>query len=583
MHGHLVTVKVRVERGTDQRVNADGFAFDERRLERLNAEAVQGGSAIQQNRVLADDIFQDVPNHGLLLLHHFLGLLDGGAVALCFELVIDEWLEQLERHLLRQTALIELQFRTNHDDGAAGVVHTLAEQVLAETALLALKRVRQRFERTVVGAAQHATAAAIVKQSVHRFLEHALFVAHDNVRRVQFHELLQPVVAVDDAAVEIVKVRSGETAAVQRHERTQLRRKHGNDVENHPLRLVAALAEGFEDSQALGVLDALLERGIGLHLFAELIGKLVHFDAAEQFLDGFRAHLGSELAGIFLLKLAIFFFGQHFALAKNGDFARIDYDESLEIEDALEVAHGNVQQIADAAGQALKEPHVRAGRSQFDVAEALAPDLAERDFHAALVADYSAVLHPLVFAAQALPVGDGAENLGTEQAVTLGLEGAVIDGLRLGDFAVGPRANFFRARQADADGIKIGNQAGAIIRAAAIQGCFLPPRLSPGPRPDVLISRTSDRLRTQLRKTSKIKNLASSWGAAALHPYKALIGGFFQLRFLPLHQLDVQAERLQFAHEYVERFRHTRLDARLAFDDGLVNLGAAVNVVGLRR
>src|SRR6266478_7602864 len=126
---------------------------------------------------------------------------------------------------------------------------------------------------------------------------------------------------------------------------------------------------------------------------------------------------------------------------------------------------------------------MRAGRSQLDVAEALAANLAKRDFHAAFVADHAAVLHALVLAAQALPVGDGAKNLGAEQAVAFRLKGAVIDSLRLGDFAVRPGTNFLGTRQADANGIEIGDQTGAIIRAAAIQGCFLPPQLSPGPRP----------------------------------------------------------------------------------------------------
>ena len=53
----------------------------------------------------------------------------------------DERLEQLERHELRQTALVQLQRRTGDDDRAARVVHALAEQVLAETALLALEHV----------------------------------------------------------------------------------------------------------------------------------------------------------------------------------------------------------------------------------------------------------------------------------------------------------------------------------------------------------------------------------------------------------------------------------------------------------
>ena len=483
MHGHLVAVKVRVERGADERVDANGLAFDEHRFERLDAEAVQRRSAVEQHGMLADDVFENVPNDGFLLLDHFLGLLDGGAVTLRFELVIDERLEKLERHFLRQTALVELQLRADHDDGAAGVVHALAEQVLAETALLALERVAEGLERAVVRSAENAAAAAVVKQSVNGFLEHALFVAHDDVRRAQFHELLQPVVAVDDAAIEIVEVGSGEAAAVQRHQRAQLRRKNRNHVQNHPFRLVAALAEGFENFEALGELDPLLQRRIHLHLFAKLFGKLFHFDAAEKFLDGFGAHLGVELAGIFLLEFAVLVFEQDFALAENGDFAGIHDDERFEVQNALEIAHGNVQQVADAARQALEEPHVRTGRSQLDVAEALAADLAQGDFDAALVADNAAVLHPLVLAAQAFPVGDGAKNLGAEEAVALGLERAVIDGLRLGDFAVGPRTDFFRARQADANGIEIGDQTGAIIRAAAIQGCFLPPRLSPGPRP----------------------------------------------------------------------------------------------------
>ena len=204
MHGHLVAVEIGVERGADQRMDADGFALDQRRLESLNAQAVQRGRAVEQHRMFADDFFEDVPNDGILLLDHLLGLLDGGAVSGGFELVIDERLEKLERHLLGQAALVEAQFRPDDDDGAAGIVDALAEQVLTETALLALERIGKRFERAIVSAAQHAAAAAVIEQRIHRFLQHALFVAHDDVGRVQLHQLLEPVVAVDDAAVQIV-------------------------------------------------------------------------------------------------------------------------------------------------------------------------------------------------------------------------------------------------------------------------------------------------------------------------------------------------------------------------------------------
>ena len=132
--------------------------------------------------MILDDFFEDVPNHRILLLDQFLGLLDGGAVAALLEPMIDERLEQLERHLLGKTALVQLQFRTDHDDRTAGIIDALAEQVLAEAALLALQSIGERLERTVVGAAQHAAAAAVVEQRIHGFLQHALFVAHDHVR-----------------------------------------------------------------------------------------------------------------------------------------------------------------------------------------------------------------------------------------------------------------------------------------------------------------------------------------------------------------------------------------------------------------
>ena len=60
----------------------------------------------------------------------------------------------------------------------------------------------------------------------------------------------------------------------------------------------------------------------------------------------------------------------------------------------------------------------------------------KRDFNTALVADHAAVLHALVLAAQALPVGDRTENPRAEQPIALRLERPVIDGFRLGYFAV---------------------------------------------------------------------------------------------------------------------------------------------------
>src|SRR5690348_6795014 len=456
VHRHLVAVEIGVKCRAHQRVDLDGLAFHQHRLKRLNTQAVQGGSAVEQHGVVLNHLFQDVPHDEILLLHHLLGLLDGGAVPGLLQAVVDKGLEQLQRHLLGQAALVQLELRPDYDDGAAGVVHALAQQVLAEAALLALERVGKRLERTVVGAAQHAAAAAVVEQRVHRLLQHALFVAHDDFGGVQVHQLLQPVIAVDHAAIQVVEVGGGEAPAIQGYQGAEFRRNDRNHVQNHPLRLVAAFAEGLDYFQALGILQALLHRGLVLHLLAQFGGQLLHLHALEQFLDGLGAHHGLEAGGAELL---VQFAELGFVLDDLGFFhpgiAGIHHHVGLEVEHGLEVAQGDIQQVPDAAGQALKEPHVRAGRSQLNVAQALAAHLGERDFHAALVADDAAVLHALVLAAQALPVRHRTENAGTEQAVALRLESAVIDGFRLGDFAVRPAADLFRGRNADLNGVEI--------------------------------------------------------------------------------------------------------------------------------
>src|SRR6201982_2908998 len=94
---------------------------------------------------------------------------------------------------------------------------------------------------------------------------------------------------------------------------------------------------------------------------------------------------------------------------------------------------------------------MRNRRRKLDVAHTFAPHARERDLDRALLADDALVLHPLVLAAQALVVLDRPEDARAEQSVALRLEGAVVDGLRLLDFAVGPRQNLFRRRDRDPD------------------------------------------------------------------------------------------------------------------------------------
>ncbi len=236
VYRHLVAVEVGVERGADQRMKLDRLAFNQDGFKRLNAKTVQRRRAVQKNRVLADNFLENVPHFGAFFFNHALGGLDRGREAIEFKLVVDERLEELERHFLRQTALVQFQFGADDDNRTARVIDTLAEQVLAEAALFALEHVGERLERALVRASNDAAAAAIVEKGIDRFLQHAFFVAHDDVGRLDFHQLTQTVVAVDDAAVKIVEIRGREAAAVERNKRAQFRRNDRNDIKDHPFR-----------------------------------------------------------------------------------------------------------------------------------------------------------------------------------------------------------------------------------------------------------------------------------------------------------------------------------------------------------
>ena len=146
-------------------------------------------------------------------LEHLLGRLDRVGVAQLLEPADDERLEQLQRDLLGQAALVEPEVGADDDHRPGRVVDALAQQVLAEPALLALDHVGQRLQRAVARAEHGPLAAVVVEEGVDGLLEHPLLVADDDLGRVQVDQLLEPVVAVDDPAVEVVQVAGGEVAA----------------------------------------------------------------------------------------------------------------------------------------------------------------------------------------------------------------------------------------------------------------------------------------------------------------------------------------------------------------------------------
>ena len=269
----------------------------------LDSQTVQGRRAVQHHRAGLDDLFQDVPDLGSRALGEPLGALDVVRVALEHELIHDERLEQFQGHSSRQSALVELEVGADGNDRPTAVVNALAEQVLPEPALLPAKEVGQRLQLVVVAARNGPSSASVVDEGVDGLLEHSLLVANDDLRGLQVDEPLEAVVPVDDAAVQVVQVAGGEPSAVKLHHGAQFRGQHRQDGKDHPLGLVAALAERLHHAKRLdGLLTPLAGRGsngllkldapgVEVHLLEDLENRLGSHSVAEDLRVG-----GAKLA-----------------------------------------------------------------------------------------------------------------------------------------------------------------------------------------------------------------------------------------------------------------------------------------------
>src|SRR4029079_5585097 len=96
--------------------------------------------------------------------------------------------------------------------------------------------------------------------------------------RAGVEQPLEAVVAVDDAAVEVVEIRGRETAAVELDHRAQLRRDDRDGLEDHVLGLVVGVQEGREDLQALDRAGLLLALAV-LDLVLEVLAVVLEHDA----------------------------------------------------------------------------------------------------------------------------------------------------------------------------------------------------------------------------------------------------------------------------------------------------------------
>ena len=145
VYGHLIAVEVRIVCGTYERMNPDRVAFDKLRFKSLNRQTMQGRGAVKKHWMFAGHFVQCVPDNGLFPFDHLFRRADGMHLPQFFEAADNKRFKQNKSHLLRQSTLVELELRTNHDDGTSRVIHPLAEKVHPESSGLPLQHVRKRL------------------------------------------------------------------------------------------------------------------------------------------------------------------------------------------------------------------------------------------------------------------------------------------------------------------------------------------------------------------------------------------------------------------------------------------------------
>ena len=324
MNRHLVAVEVRVERCTNKRMKLDRLTFYQDRLESLDSQTVKCRGTVQHNRMLFDNVFKNIPHLGLKLLYHFLRVFDVMRSSVCNQLLHNKRFKQLDGHLFRQTALINLKFRTNYDNRTSGVIHTFAQKVLTETAGFTFQHVGKGFQGSVSGTCYRTAAAAVIDQGIHSLLKHTFLVADNDIRSAQLQKSFQTIISVDDPSVQIVQIRGGKTSAVKLYHRTEIRRDNRDRCKDHPFRTVSGFTEGFYHFQTFDDPRTFLACGVR-KLFFQLFRVFLQVNGLKQFHDRLRSHTYTESAAVCFAGVLIFLFCKNLFVLKSG-ISRIQYN-----------------------------------------------------------------------------------------------------------------------------------------------------------------------------------------------------------------------------------------------------------------
>ncbi len=346
------------------------------------------------------------------------------------------------------------QVGTHGDHGTPRIVHALSQQILAETALLPFEHIGKGPERPLVGTRYRLAPSAVVEKDIDGLLEHPLLVSDDDLGGIQLLQAFQAVVAIDDTPVQVVQVGRRETAPVEGHEGSQVRRNDRKNGQDHPFRAITGLLEGLQDLQPLGQLFPFRLRGSLLQFRPEFGDHLVQVDLLEERPHRLRADARRECVwSEGLSQFGVLFLRQELHLFECR-VLRVEDDPLLKIEHLLHFLERQVEDAADPAWEALEKPDVGDRRRQGYMPHALPPHLRLGDLHTALFAYNPTVLHPLVAAAQAFVIFNRPENLRAEEAVPFRFEGSVIYRLRFLHLSVRPREYLLGRGQRDLDGVE---------------------------------------------------------------------------------------------------------------------------------
>jgi len=186
---------------------------------------------------------------------------------------------------------------------------------------------------------------------------------------------------------------------------------------------------------------------------ADVEGFILEIDAGQQFAHCFGSHHGDEVVAHFIADFIVFI---HFDELKLliGAVTRVDHDKGFVIQHPFQVFDRHVQQGADLAGSALHKPDVGDRNRQLDVAHAGTTHPGGGYQHVTAIADGVLEAFLFILAAGALVIPLGAKDAFAKEAVLLGLEGAVVQGIGFGDFAMRPGIDD-RVRRGDPDAHKV--------------------------------------------------------------------------------------------------------------------------------